>query len=275
MTRLCRGFVLVVLSACVIQAEWFDKGKVRYKTLDGKWRKGAVHVTDDGIEVYDRKHRSLVATFASLDPKINEDLSVPMRRGAVAYGLLSGAVIAGYLAVSEEPGYVTDCYYADYSSSCTSYWSEGRDAVITAGAAWKAIGVMSAVAAVIAAIPARPTEYTFIDGPRSITVRVGKKNQDRFNHVLSFLRYRDRGDLQPGSDVEDVAAPVLFGGDEHERPGGGADLEKSEVLHHSDELPHAEDGEFSSPHRGLVAEPSTASLPSLFSRRVYSGQPGS
>ena len=186
MTRLCRGFVLVVLSACVMQAEWFDKGKVRYKTLDGKWRKAAVHVTDDGIEVYDRKHRSLVATFASLDPKINEDLSVPMRRGAVAYGLLSGAVIAGYLAVSEEPGYVTDCFYADYSSSCTSYWSEGRDAVITAGAAWKAIGVMSAVAAVIAAIPARPTEYTFTDGPRSITVRVGKKNQQRFTNALSI-----------------------------------------------------------------------------------------
>lgn len=225
--------------------------------------------------MYDRKNRSLVATFASLEPEINEDLSVPMRRGAVAYGLLSGAVIAGYLAMSEEPGYVTNCYYSEYSSSCRSYWSEGRDAVITAGGALKAIGVMSAVTAVIAAIPARPTEYTFTDGPRSITVRVGKKNQDRFNHVLSFRRYRDREDLQPASDVEDVAAPGLFGGDELERPGVGAGLEKREVLHHSDGLPHAEDGEFSSPHRGLVAEPSTASLPSLFSRRVYSNQPGS
>lgn len=186
MTRLCRGFVLVVLSTCAVQAEWFDKGKVRYKTPDGKWRKAAIHVTDDGIEVYDRKNRSLVATFASLDPEINEDLSVPKRRGSVAYGLLSGAVIAGYLAVSEEPGYVTDCFYMDYSSSCTSYWSEGRDALITAKTAWKAIGVMSAVAAVIAAIPARPTEYTFIDGPRSITVRVGRKNQQRFTNALSI-----------------------------------------------------------------------------------------
>ena len=275
MTRLCRGFVLVVLSVCVIQAEWFDKGKVRYKTLDGKWRKAAVHVTDDGIEVYDRKHRSLVATFASLDPKINEDLSVPMRRGAVAYGLLSGAVIAGYLAVSEEPGYVTDCFYADYSSSCTSYWSEGRDAVITAGAAWKAIGVMSAVAAVIAAIPARPTEYTFTDGPRSITVRVGRKNQQRFINALSIRGSIEWSQRQPGSSAVDVTQTVLFGGDEFERPGGRADLQESGMLHHSDELPHAEDGEFSSPHRELVAEPSTASLPSLFSRRVYSRQPGS
>lgn len=222
MTMLCRGFVLVVLSACVIQAEWFDKGKVRYKTLDGKWRKAAIHVTDDGIEVYDRKHRSLVATFASLDPEINEDLSVPMRRGTVAYGLLSGAVIAGYLAVSEEPGYVTDCFYTDYRSSCTSYWSEGRDAVITAGAAWKAIGVMSAVAAVIAAIPARPTEYTFIDGPRSITVRVGRKNQQRFTNALSIRGSIEWSQRQAGSDVEDVAEPAIFDGGGLEQPRGGS-----------------------------------------------------
>ena len=275
MTRLYRGFVLAALSVCAVQAEWFDKGKVRYKTLDGKWRKAAVHVTDDGIEVYDRKHRSLVATFASFDPEIDEDLSVPMRRGGAAIGLLTGSVIAGYLAISVDPGYVTDCYYTDYSSSCRSYWSDGRDAVITAKTALKAIGVMSAVTAVIAAIPARPTEYTFTDGPRSITVRVGRKNQQRFANALSIRGSIEWSQRQPGSGTEDVAKNGLFGRDELERPGVAAGLEKSEALHHSDELPHAEDGEFSSPHRGLVAEPSTASLPSLFSRRVYSNQPGS
>lgn len=275
MTNLCRGFVLVVLSACVVQAEWFDKGKVRYKTLDGKWRKGAIHVTDDGIEVYDRKHRSLVATFPGFDPEINEDLSVPMRRGAVAYGLLSGAVVAGYLAVSEEPGYVTDCFYIDYSSSCTSYWSDGRDAVITAKTAWKAIGVMSAIAAVIAAIPARPTEYTFIDGPRSITVRVGRKNQQWFVNALTIRGGIEWSQRQAGRGAEDVADPWLFDGEEHEGPGGGADLEKSEVLHHSVGLPHAEAEGFPRPHRGLEEDPSTETLPSMFSRRVYSSQPGS
>ncbi len=218
MTKLCRGFVLAVLSACVIQAEWFDKGKVSYKTLDGKWRKAAIHVTDDGIEVYDRKNRSLVATFSGFDPKIDSDLSVPMRRGAVATGLLTGAAIAGYLAVSEEPGYVTDCYYLDYSSSCTSYWSEGRDAVITAKTAWKAIGVMSAVAAVIAAIPARPTEYTFTDGPRSITVRVGRKNQQRFTNALSIRDSIEWSHRQPGSGAEDVVEAELFGGGGRKQP---------------------------------------------------------
>ena len=195
MTRLCRGFVLAALSACVIQAEWFEKGKVSYKTLDGKWRKAAIHVTDDGIEVYDRKNRSLVATFSGFDPENDRFLrrdEAYIRRGAAGLGLLGGALVVGYLATSAEPGYVTRCYYTDYSSSCKSYWSEGRDAVITAQTAWKTIGVMSAIAAAIAAIPSRPAQYTFRDGPRSITVRVGKKNQVRFTRLLSHLRSRDR-----------------------------------------------------------------------------------
>ena len=110
MTSLCRGFVLVVLSACVVQAEWFDKGKVRYKTLDGKWRKAAIHVTDDGIEVYDRKHRSLVATFPGFDPESDHyrrRREVHLRRGAAGLSLLGGALVLGYLATSSEPGYVT------------------------------------------------------------------------------------------------------------------------------------------------------------------------
>ena len=195
MTRLCRGFVLVVLSACVIQAEWFDKGKVRYKTLDGKWRKAAICVTDDGIEVYDRKHRSLVATFPGFDPESDiyqRKDEAYIRRGAAGLSLLGGALVVGYLATSSEPGYVTSCYYTDYSSSCKSYWSEGRDATITAQTAWKTIGIMSAVAAAIAVIPSSPAQYTFRDGPRSITVRVGKKNQVHFTRLLSHLRSRDQ-----------------------------------------------------------------------------------
>ncbi len=186
MTGLCRGLVLGALSVGAMQAEWFDRGGVSYKTLDGKWRKAAVHVGDNGIEVYSRKTRSLVAAFSGFDAEYDEDRYADTRRGAAGLGLLLGAAVVGGLAISVEPGYRTDCYYTDYSSSCTSRWSEGRDAVITARTAWKAIGIMSGVAVAIAAIPARPANYTFTDGPRAVTVRVGKKNQDRFNRLLSY-----------------------------------------------------------------------------------------
>ncbi len=278
MTRLCRGFVLVVLSACVIQAEWFDKGKVRYKTLDGKWRKAAIHLTDDGIEVYDRKQRSLVAKISDLYPDTHKYAREgEIFRGVLLFSTLGLSAAVGGLAMKGEPGYVTDCNIYEYSSSCTTRWSEGRDAVITAQTAWKTIGVISAVAVTAAAISARrkPTEYTFTDGPRSIRVRVGKRNQDRFTNLLSLRRSRSRIHHQAGSRVEDVVEPGLFGGDEHERLRGGADLEESGVLHHSDGLPHARNQKFPRPLRGLEAAPSTVSLPSLFSRQVYSNQPES
>ena len=283
MTRLCRGFVLAVLSVCVIQAEWFDKGKVSYETPDGKWRKAAIHVTDDGIEVYDRKNRSLVATFSGFDPESHKyQRGGWFLRRALLGGSLFGAAVVGGLAMRVEPGYVTDCSFTEYSSyyseDCTTRWSEGREAMFTAQTAWKTIGVMSAVAATIAAISARPmpTEYTFTDGPRSITVRVGKKNQDQFTNVLSLRRNnRDRAYHQPGSAAEDVAEAALFVGGGREQQRGGADLQKSEVRHHSDGLPHAGDEKLPRPPRGLEAAPSTVRLQSLFSRQVYSSQPGS
>ena len=282
MTRLCRGFFLVVLNACVIQAEWFDKGKVSYETLDRKWRKAAIHVTDEGIEVYDRKKRSLVAKIADLYPKTYEYAREgEIFRGVLFFSALGVSAAVGGLAMKVEPGYVTDCSFTEYSSwtsaNCTTRWSEGRDAVITAQTAWKTIGVISAVAVTAAAISARrkPTEYTFTDGPRSITVRVGKRNQDRFTNLLSLRRSRDRAHHQPGSGVQEVAEPVLFRGGGRERPRGDEDPQKSAVLHHSDGLPQARDQKLPRPTRGLEPAPSTESLSSLFTRQVYPSQPGS
>ena len=278
MPRLCRGFFLVVLSTCVIQAEWFDKGKVAYKTLDRKWRKAAIHVTDEGIEVYERKNRSLVARISDLNPRRHH---YPRERFSLKGALFGGSGI-GILAVSSlatkvELGYVTDCNIYEYSSSCTTRWSEGRDAVITAQTAWKTIGVISAVTATVAAITLRPipTEYTFSDWPRSIRVRVGNGNQKRFNNVLKLRRSRDRAHRQPGSGVQEVAEPVLFRGGGRERPRGGEDPQKSAVRHHSDGLPQARDQKLPKPTRGLEQAPSTESLSSLFTRQVYRSQPGS
>ena len=278
MTRLCRGFVLIVLSACVIQAEWFDKGKVAYKTLDGKWQKAAIHVTDDGIEVYERKNRSLVAKISNLYPRRHH---YPRERWSLKAALFGGSGIGilavGSLAMKVEPGFVSHCTIYEYSSSCTTRWSEGRDAVITAQTAWKTIGVISAVTATVAAITLRPipTEYTFSGWPRSIRVRVGNGNQKRFNNVLKLRRSRDRAHHQPGSGVQEVAEPVLFRGGGRERPRGDEDPQKSAVLHHSDGLPQARDQKLPRPTRGLEPAPSTESLSSLFTRQVYPSQPGS
>ena len=282
MTKLCRGFVLVVLSACVIQAEWFDKGKVSYKTLDGKWQKAAIHVTDEGIEVYDRKKRSLVAKISDLYPKTHKYAREgEIFREVLFVSVLGVSAAVGGLAMKVEPGYVTDCSFTEYSSwtsaNCTTRWSEGRDAVITAQTAWKTIGVISAVAVTAAVISARrkPTEYTFTDGPRSIRVRVGKRNQDRFSNLLSLRRIRDRAHRQPGSGMQEVVEPVLFKGGGRERPRGGEDPQKSAVRHHSDGAPHAGDKRFPKPTSGLEPSPSTGSLSSLFTRQVYPSQPGS
>ena len=58
------------------QAEWFDQGKVAYKTPYKKWRPAAIHVEHGKIEVYNRKDRVLVAEFteaANVEPNVGED----------------------------------------------------------------------------------------------------------------------------------------------------------------------------------------------------------
>ncbi len=171
------------LSVGAVHAEWFDKGAA-YRTPDGKWRRAAIHVADDGIRVYARKHLSLVTTFPSFDYDKGNNRRAKDNRRDAGLTLLGGVGVVGSLALPEEPGWRTTCYYSGYYSSCRTEWREGRDPLIGAKTALISIGVISGIAAALV-LRSKPPDYTFTDGPRSITVCVGKRDRERFERALS------------------------------------------------------------------------------------------
>lgn len=181
------------LSLGTVHAEWFDKGAA-YRTPDGKWRKAAIHVSDDGIRVYARKHLSLVTTFPSFDYYKGRQRWTRDGRWDAGLALLGGVAVVGSLALPVEPGLYTECYGSDYYSSCKSTWSDGRDPLISAKTALISLGVIGGIAAAVF-LRYKPPDYTFEDGPRAITVRIGRRDRGRFERALSS--HANRGGLAP------------------------------------------------------------------------------
>ncbi len=174
--------VLFSLSVGVGQAEWFRRGS--YKIPGGKWRKATIQVANDCVRVYSRKHRSLVAAFQSSKHQKKDFSQSRKRRVRTSMSFLFvGSLVAVNMALPVEPGWITNCTYSEYSSSCKTYWSEGRDPEISAKSALISIGVMSGIAAAVA-LPSKPPEYTFEEGLRNVTVRVRKRDRERFERAL-------------------------------------------------------------------------------------------
>ncbi len=177
-------FVIFLLNVSMVQAEWFKGGTTSYKTLDGKWRKATIHITNGFIRIYSKKDRSLVAVFQKSGYEKEKFYRSWKRMHYTGEGLAGAAALVGLLALPEEPGWVSTCSYSDCDCSCTTYWTDGRDPVISAKSALISIGVMSGFAATIFLWPPKPTEYTFQDGFRNVTVRIRKRDRERFEKVF-------------------------------------------------------------------------------------------
>ncbi len=198
MKSLASVVAISLLGVSPISAECFERGKSAYKTPDGNWRKAAICVTDDGVQVYTRKTGLLVAAFLGADHDMRFSSWDLRRRQVTGSVLLGGLITIGCLALPVKPGYVTNCTHTSdsYSSSsrCNSYYDEGREGYISPKAALISLGALSGVVAAMALSPSSPPEYSFKDGPREVTVRVDKR--DRSNWESALLRYR----LKPGPD---------------------------------------------------------------------------
>ena len=86
---------MAFLSAVPAQAEWFDKGSAAYRTLDGKWRRAAINVEPGKIEVFNRKDRTLVASFTS--GSVEHGVNVRRRGKEGAISGVTGAATVGIL----------------------------------------------------------------------------------------------------------------------------------------------------------------------------------
>ena len=160
------SILLVFFLVAPLQAEWFDTGKAAYLTPEGKWRKAAIQVESNKVEVYSRKDRQMVAKF---------------EKGEVEHGTL------GQRRTNTAGSLVISVLTVIGVSWALAKQQEGEvDAKQGANAKWL-LTVLAAVAVIHTGVgfTKKKVPYSKVaDGVRSVRMRVSKKDQLRFEESL-------------------------------------------------------------------------------------------
>ena len=181
-----RQILALVLAAVVLaipgQAEWFDQGKVAYKTPYKKWRPAAIHVESGKIEVYNRKDRVLVAEFteaASVEHKTQR-----RRRWREAHAF--GAALVG--------GYIFEFARARAYQGNVGITRDGEvfERTINRKRLGITLGVLGGIAGAVALTKAKEPYTEITHGNRTIRLRVNRDDLVRFEHSLQPFGKTDR-----------------------------------------------------------------------------------
>ena len=181
-----RQILALVLAALVLavpgQAEWFDQGKVAYKTPYKKWRPAAIHVEPGKIAVYNRKDRVLVAEFtetASVEHKTQR-----RRRWREAH-LFGTTVVGGYLLeFARARAYAGDVGITRDGEVFEREINRKRMGIV--------LGVLGGITAAVALTKAKEPYTEITHGKQTIRLRVNRDDLVRFEHSLKPFGKTDR-----------------------------------------------------------------------------------
>ena len=182
-----KGKILTLLLAALVlavpgQAEWFDQGKVAYKTPYNKWRPAAIHVEPGKIEVYNRKDRVLVAEFteaAGVEHKTRH-----RRRWREAH-LVGTSLVGGYLfEFARARAYAGDVRITRDGEVFERKINRKRMGI--------ALGVLGGIAGAVALTTAKEPYTEITHGNQTIRLRVNRDDLVRFEHSLKPFGKTDR-----------------------------------------------------------------------------------
>ena len=181
-----RQILALVFTALVLavpgQAEWFDQGKVAYKTPYKKWRPAAIHVEHGKIEVYNRKDRVLVAEFTEA---ANVEHKTQRRRRWREAHLFGTTVVGAYVfELARGRAYGGDVGITRDGEVFERKINRKRMGIT--------LGVLGGITAAVALTKAREPYTEITHGNRTIRLRVNRDDLVRFEHSLKPFGKTDR-----------------------------------------------------------------------------------
>ena len=183
MKRQILALVLAALGLAVPgQAEWFDQGKVAYKTPYKKWRAAAIHVKPGKIDVYNRKDRVLVAEFT--EAASVEHMTQHRRRWREAH-LVGTSLVGGYLfEFARARAYAGDAGITRDGEVFERKTNRKRMGIV--------LGVLGGITAAVALTKAKEPYTEITHGNQTIRLRVNRDDLVRFEHSLKPFGKTDR-----------------------------------------------------------------------------------
>lgn len=183
MKRQILTLLLAALALAVpAKAEWFDQGKVAYRTPNDKWRPAAILVESGKIEIYNRKDRGLVAEFTKADSVEHKIQRRRRWRESHAFG----AALVG--------GYIFEFAKARAYQGNVGITRDGEvfERTIDRKRLGITLGVLGGIAAAVALTKAKEPYTEITSGDQTIRLRVNRDDLVRFEHSLKPFVETDR-----------------------------------------------------------------------------------